>query len=123
MANILHKRLSNRVIDAAFKVHSTLGPGLAEVLYKRALMLELHSQGIAAEKEKPFSVFYAQKQIGKYFADIVVENTLILEIKVTTNFNSAMQSQLFNYLRISGLNIGYLCNFYPHIFQFKRFVL
>ena len=123
MSIILHKQLSDQVIDAAFTVHSKLGPGLAEVLYKRALTIELHEQGIRTEKEKKYSVFYNQQLIGQYYADIVVEDSIIIETKAVKDLDVAMQAQLINYLRISGLRVGYLCNFAPNVLHFKRFVL
>ena len=123
MSHILHKQLSDQVIDAAFTVHSKSGPGLAEVLYKRALVIELPDRGLCTGTEKYYPVFYNQQLTGQYFADVIVEDSLIIEIKAVKELNMAMQAQRINYLRISGIRVGYLCNFAPQVLHFKRFVL
>ena len=123
MTHIIQKELSDLVINAAFKVHSILGPGLQEILYKRAVILELNQQNIKTEKEKEYPVYYTNQRIGIYYADIVIENSIIIEVKSVKQLNYNMQAQLLNYLNISGIRVGYLCNFSPRVFEFKRMVL
>jgi GxxExxY protein len=97
-------------------------PCLAEVLYKRALVIELDSIGIGCQLEKKYSVYYNKQFIGRYYADIVVANSIIVEVKAVKALDSAMRSQLINYLRISGIRVGYLCNFSSNMLEFKRFI-
>ena len=123
MTEILHKQLSDVVVKAAFTVHLKLGPGLNEVLYKRALAIELEVQGAAVKQEKRYTVFYRERLIGNYFADVVVDNVIIIETKAVKTLNEPMNAQIRNYLRISGLRVGYLFNFFGTQLQFKRLVV
>ena len=120
MVNILHKEISDLIVNAAFAVHFKLGPGLLEALYKRALAIELKEQKIPVWQERGYPVYYRNRLIGNYFADLVVANAVIVETKAVRMVNDTMKSQLINYLRLSGLKVGYLLNFAGIKLQFKR---
>ena len=103
--------LSNVVIGAIFEVSNTLGAGFLEKVYERALLLELRSRGIRAESQVPFPVGYRGECVGSYFADLLVERALIVEIKCVERFANEHMAQCLNYLRASGLELCLLVNF------------
>ena len=121
--SFLFKELSYSVIGAAFRVHSTLGCGLPEHCYNRALFIELSSLNISAVQQKLYDVHYAGTKVGHFFADIVVDNSIILELKSDDRLTASHESQLITYLTISGIRVGYLLNFGGASLQFKRLVL
>ncbi len=99
------------VVDAAFGVHSTLGPGLLESVYQACLVHELQRRALYVECEVPFPVTYANLIIETgYRADIVVEGEIIVENKVLQHLAPVHRAQLLTYLRISGLRLGFLIN-------------
>lgn len=97
-----------------------LSPGFQEVLYKRALALELQARGLKAELEHPISVFYKGVNIGDYFADILVENSIILEVKAVSELVAAHEVQLVNYLTATGKDFGILINYGGEKFAFRK---
>jgi GxxExxY protein len=111
MNELLYKDLSNKVIKCFFNVYYTLGFGFLEKVYENALMIELLKNGIRAEKQKPIKVFYSEIQVGEYFADIIVENSLILELKAVERIAEEHEFQLINYLKATEIEIGILLNF------------
>jgi GxxExxY protein len=97
-------------------------PGLLESAYEGALVIEFKHQGIGFERQAVYPVYYKGELAGGYVADLVVEGTIILEIKSVKTFTQAMEAQIINYLRLSGVPIGYLVNFYGEKVQWRRFV-
>ena len=122
MSKLVHKELSDIIVGIAFKVHNAIGAGLKETVYQSAFCLQLSKCGLHFEQEKHFPVLFENEQVGYYLADIVVENTIILELKAVSDFHPSMYAQVINYLRISGLPVGYLINFSGSRVKFKRFV-
>ncbi|MBN2738224.1 MAG: GxxExxY protein [Spirochaetales bacterium] len=121
-SNFIHKSLSNKVLGACFKVHNALGPGLIESAYQGALVTEFKRSGIVCELQKVFPLTYAGEYVGAFFADIVVANTIILELKSVAGFTSGMVSQTLNYLKLSKLPVAYLLNFNGPRVVWQRFV-
>lgn len=111
MADLLYKELSGKIISAAYKVYNTLGSGFLEKVYENALIHELNKQGIKAESQLPISVYYEDKIVGEYFADILVENKIIVELKAVTELTKAHEVQLINYLKATDKKLGLLINF------------
>ena len=109
-----------KIIGAAMAVHRHFGPGYLEEVYKNAMMVELEAAGLQAEKEVPIEVAYKGVRVGDYRADIVVENRLILELKVVTALNAAHEAQLVNYLTATGIDDGLLINFGAASLQHKH---
>jgi GxxExxY protein len=107
----IHAELSESVIRCAFEVRRQLRPGLAEVLYRRALVLELEAQRLPVKTEVPYAVWYRGGAIGTYRADVVVDDRLIVEVKHVDRLVQAHRDQLHNYLRIAELRVGLLVNF------------
>jgi len=115
--------LTFRIRGAVFQVNKQLGSGFLEKVYENALLLELRSIGLSAEAQVPVKVRYKGHEIGEYFADIVVENEVIIEQKAIESLQKIHEAQLLNYLKATGYKVGLLINFtYPKA-QIKRFVL
>jgi GxxExxY protein len=126
MRATLHPRLDQLteiIIGAAFAVSNALGHGFLELVYRNALVEELVAQGLTVEKEKPFSVSYRGRQVGLYTADVVVEETVIVELKAIDGLAAAHRAQLLNYLKASGLPVGLLLNFGTPKLQMRRVIL
>jgi GxxExxY protein len=119
---IIHQQLSDRVIGLALTVHHILGPGLLESAYEDGMCWELSHSGIPFDRQKVFPLCYKGDYISAYFADLVVNNAIILELKAVQAFNPAMQAQLINYLKLSKVPVGYLINFYSTNLEWQRFV-
>ncbi len=105
-------RLSKNIIGAAIEVHRYFGPGLLENTYKEALVKELALRNIKASKEVEIPCIYKGDKLGVgYRADVIVEDTIIVELKATENENPVYFKQLFTYLKITGKRLGLLINF------------
>ena len=103
--------LIKRVLDCAIVVRKALSPGYVEKVYENALMVELLKAGINAKQQVPIDVKYEGHVVGSYFADILVEDCVIVELKAVQELNEAHQAQLVNYLTATGLDDGLLINF------------
>jgi GxxExxY protein len=122
MAKLFQLDLSYAVIGAAFAVHKTLGPGLLEACYEGAYVVELQHRGIEVARQVVYPLQYRGEYIGAYMADVVVANTIIVELKSVSKLNEIMEAQLLNYLRLSRLQVGYLINFQNPRLEWRRFV-
>jgi GxxExxY protein len=120
--SIIHKELSDRIIGLAFTVHRTLGPGLLESAYEEAMCWELNHASIRFERQKVYPLCYKGDYISSYFADLVVDSAVILELKAVQELNNNMEAQLLNYLKLSKIPVGYLINFHGVKLEWKRFV-
>jgi GxxExxY protein len=105
------------------RVHSTLGCGFLESVYEHALAIELQRQGVSFRTQVPYKVFYRDVQVGTYTADLVVEESLLLELKASRTLIKANETQLLNYLNASNINLGLLINFGSTSLQFKRMTI
>jgi GxxExxY protein len=122
MSKLLHSQLSGKLLGIAFKVHNTLGCGLHESAYEEAFCIELANTGILYSRQCTFPILYCSQYIGTYIADIVVDNTIILELKSVRELNPVMFAQVINYLKLSKLPVGLLINFHNIRVEWKRFV-
>jgi GxxExxY protein len=111
MTEYLYPGLTKKIIQCYFKVYNTLGYGFLEKIYENALMIELSREGLKAEKQKPIKVFYHDMMVGEYFADIIVADKVILELKAAEAIVPEHEFQLLNYLKATQIEIGLLCNF------------
>ena len=115
--------LTYKIRGAIFEVNNVLGHGFLEKIYENALMIELPKRGLNAKNQVPIEVEYKGEIIGEYFADIVVNDRVILELKSIESLQKVHEAQLLNYLKATGYRIGLLVNFtYPKA-EIKRFVL
>jgi GxxExxY protein len=111
---LLESELCYRVQGCIYEVYRQLGHGYLEKVYERALCRELELQGLNAECQVPLTVSYKGIAIGEYFADMVIEDAILVELKAQEPNAKAWDAQLINYLKASGLQIGLLVNFtYP----------
>lgn len=119
------RRLSYRIIGAAIEVHRALGPGLLERVYEDALCMELRERNIQFERQKHINVDYKGHDMGKYIADIIVENRAIVEVKSVKALEPIHTAQLLTYLRLTNLRAGLLINFNVPVLRngIKRVVL
>ena len=121
--SILFRELSYQVIGASFTVLTRLGCSLPESCYEQALMLEFARLGIPAVHQQYFDVYYDGARVGHMYLDIIVDNSIVLELKSADRIISLHESQLLTYLRVSKLRVGYIVNFGYKSLQFRRMVL
>ena len=108
-----YSALTGQIHNAFYKVYNALGYGFLESVYERALQLELRSRGLKAENQQPIVVYYEGAPVGKYYADLIVEDKIILELKSVEKIHDAHLSQLVNYLRATECEVGLVLNFGP----------
>jgi GxxExxY protein len=113
--------LTERIIGCAFKVSNTLGCGFLEKVYENALVHELRKQGFKAEPQHPVNVYYDGVLVGEYFADILVADTVVLELKATSDHHDVFTAQCLNYLKATGKPICLLLNFGKPRVDVKRY--
>jgi len=111
--DVKHKALTEKIIGVFYKVYNTLGYGFLEKIYENAMMVEFEKEGIAAVAQSPIKVSYGGKVIGEYFADILVDEKVIVEIKATRGLPFESEAQLLNYLKATDVEVGILLNFGP----------
>jgi len=113
--------LTYRVIGAAMKVHNTLGPGLKETTYQKALSLEMETAGLSFEAERPIEIFADGTSVGLLYLDHLVEGQLIVEEKAFSHLLTNEEvAQVITYLCATGLNVGLLLNFGRRRLEYKR---
>jgi GxxExxY protein len=117
--------LTRKIIACAIEVHKKLGPGLLEKLYKEAMMIELELNGLRAQKNVQTPVEYKGKPIGDYYIDLLVEDSVILELKSVERHDPVFEAQILSYMRLTGKKVGLLINFNSKMVKdgIKRFVL
>lgn len=117
--------LTERIIKCAIEVHRVLGPGLLEGPYRAALQIELAANGIHAEREPTYPVLYRGHRIADFRPDLIVDSSVVVEVKSVARYDPVFAAQLLTYLRVTGLHTGLLLNFNrPTLVQgVRRFVL
>ena len=108
---LLYEDLTNQIIKAFYEVYNELGYGFLERVYENALLTELQSMGLDCVQQSPIHVFYKNQSVGKYYADIIVDNTVVVELKALAKLQTQHEVQLINYLKATRLEIGLLLNF------------
>lgn len=119
---LLQKDLTEKVIGACFDVSNELGAGFLESVYEKALLISLKDKGLKAEGQVPLKVKYKGHIVGDFFADILVEEKLIMELKAVKSFTPEHDAQLMNYLKATGIKVGLLVNFGRPKIEWKRIV-
>ena len=120
--NLENKEITEEVIGSAFEVHKVLGYGFLEKVYQKAMQVELKGRGLKSELEKPVKVIFKNHVIGDYFADLLVEEKVIVELKVSEKYNPKDEAQLINELKATKIRVGLLINFGREKVEFKRLV-
>jgi len=115
-----HEELTHKIIGCAMKVHSTLGTGFQEVIYQRALAIEMKKQGLAYQREMEMSIYYEGIDIGTRRVDFFVEGNIMVELKALIKLEDVHLAQAMNYCEAYNLPIGLLINFGAKSMEFKR---
>lgn len=116
-----HSELTSKIIGCAMTVHKKLGNGFQEVIYQRALAIEMNLSGISSCREFEMPIFYREEQIGTRRVDFLVEGIISVELKAITKLEDVHSAQAINYLEAYNLEIGLLINFGEISLNFKRF--
>jgi len=115
-----HEDLTHKIIGCAYTVYKKLGFGFLESVYRKAMVIELTKNGLKVEEEKPLRVYYDEEVIGDFFADLYVEDLIVVELKSVQNTVIEHEAQLVNYLKAIDKEIGLLINFGPTGVEVKR---
>jgi len=116
---MLHENITKKIIEAYYKVNNTLGYGFLEKVYENALKIELMRMDLKVDQQKNIKVFYEKFEVGDYFADLIVNDLVIVELKAAESLCEEHESQLINYLKATNLEVGLLLNFGKKA-EFKR---
>jgi GxxExxY protein len=116
----IHEELTAKIIEACFEVSHELGSGFLEGVYQNALTLALRQKGMKVEAQAPLSVLFRGEIIGQYFADLLIEGKVIVELKSVSALAPEHQAQVINYLKASNIEVGLLVNFGKPRIEFKR---
>jgi len=108
-----YRSITEKIIKAFYCVYNSLGYGFLEKVYENSMMIELENENISAISQFPIKVFYNEKIVGEYFADILVDNKVIVEIKAVRSIVLENEAQLLNYLKATDKEVGLLLNFGP----------
>ena len=119
---IVYKELSYRIMKALMEVHNTLGAGFLEKVYENAIIVKLRKAGLKAIQQEPIKVHFEGEIVGDYFADILIEDKIILEIKCIEKITNVHRAQVINYLKATGLRLGIIVNFAKPKLEYQRIV-
>lgn len=108
---MLHEELTEKIIESFYLVYNKLGYGFLESVYENALLIELKRQGLNVVNQVPIEVQYRNQKVGTFFADVLVEEEVILELKASRKLLQEHEFQLINYLRATNIEVGLLFNF------------
>lgn len=120
-SGLKHERITKTVIGCAFEVINELGVGFLESVYEKALLLALQQKGLSAMSQHPIRVMFRNECVGDFYADIFVEEKVIVELKAVKAIAPEHQAQIINYLNATGIEVGLLINFGNPRLEYKRF--
>jgi len=109
--DLLHKEITEKIIKAFYNVYNTLGYGFLEKVYENAMAIELRKMGLEIKCQYPITVFYESEIVGEYFADIIVNGIVVIELKASNCLKEENECQLINYLKATKIELGLLMNF------------
>jgi len=115
-----YEELTEKIISAAYRVYNKMGFGFLESVYEKCLLIELEREGLRAESQKPIIVKYENEVVGEFKADVLIENTVILELKSVRQITRVHEVQLVNYLAATGKPVGLILNFGEEKVTVKR---
>ncbi len=121
-ADLLYSDLTRKIIGVAMEVHSRLGCGFLESVYEEAMAVELDLCGLKYERQKAIEVFYRGRKIKQFVCDILVEEKVLIELKAVKELKDVEHAQILNYLKATGLKLGFLINFGKKSLDYKRFI-
>lgn len=117
-----HSDLSDKIIKVFYEIHNELGYGFSERVYQKALGIALRQIGLKVEEQLPIKIYFRGQEIGEYFADMVVNDVILIELKTVSQIVEEHEAQLLNYLKSTKIEVGYVMNFGKSA-VFKRKVL
>jgi GxxExxY protein len=115
-----YEELTEKIIGCAYRVYNKMGFGFLESVYEKCMLIELHKQNLTAKAQKPITVYYDEKIVGEFVVDIIVNDTVILELKSVREIIKAHEVQLVNYLSATGKPVGLIINFGEKKVEIKR---
>ncbi|MGD0004500.1 MAG: GxxExxY protein [Anaerolineaceae bacterium] len=118
---LLYEEITNKILAACFEVSTELGAGFLESVYQNALMIALQEKGLTIEREYPLEVSFRGQIVGQFYADILVEGKIILELKAVSVLSDIHKAQVINYLKATGIEVGLLVNFGSPKVEYRRF--
>lgn len=121
--DILYKELSYKIVGLSIEVHNKLGYGFLEKVYENALMVLFRRNVIKAKQQAPITIYFDGEPVGEYFADILVEDKIILELKAIEKIIDIHKAQALNYLKATGLRLAIILNFGKKKLEYKRIIL
>ena len=117
---LLHEEQTGKILESCFEVINELGAGFLESVYQQALLIVLAQKGLHARSQAPISVIFRGQSVGEFYADILVEDKVIVELKAVSALTPAHQAQVINYLKATGIEVGLLVNFGQPRLEYKR---
>ena len=117
---MLYEELTGKILEACFEVNNELGAGFLESVYEKALAIALRQKGLIVETQVPLTVRFRGENVGEFFADIIVEGKVMVELKAVKGLAAEHQAQLINYLKATGVEVGLLVNFGRPEVEYKR---
>jgi len=121
--DLRHNELTRAIIGAAMEVHSTLGPGFLESVYEAAMAIEFNLRDVEYEQQKAIPVMYKGEKAKDFFCDFLVGENVLVELKALKAITGTEESQILNYLKATGLEVGLLINFGEQSLRYKRLVM
>ena len=115
-----HQAITEKILGACFEVIKELGAGFLESVYEKALLIALKEAGMRVQSQVPLKVFFREQCVGEFFADLVVEEKIIVELKAVKALAPEHQAQVINYLKATGIEVGLLVNFGSARLEYKR---
>lgn len=121
MTNLLHKKITDDILKVYYDIYNHLGYGFLEKVYQNAMYFELKAKGYKVEAQKQIRVYFKNQLIGEYYADLLIEDVIIIELKATECLMNVHVAQLMNYLKATKIEVGLLLNFGEDP-EFKRII-
>lgn len=118
---MIHGDLTEKIIKISFDVSNELGPGFLESVYQKSLLLALQQEGLKAESQKQLLVRFRGQCVGEFYADIIVEDVVLVELKAVKALAPEHSAQVLNYLKATGMEVGLLINFGTQKAEIRRF--
>jgi GxxExxY protein len=116
-----YKEITEKILEACFEISNELGAGFLESVYEKALLIALKDKGLKVEYQVPLKVNFRGNVVGEYFADILVDEKVIIEIKAVKSIVPEHHAQIINYLKATGIEVGLLVNFGNPKLEYRRF--
>ncbi len=118
---MLYEELTGKIIGCGFEVSNELGVGFLESVYEKSMLVALAGAGLKARSQEPIEVYFRRRPVGEFFADIVVEEKVIVELKAVRTLISVHEAQVINYLKATGMEVGLLMNFGNPKLEYRRY--